>query len=139
MEVIDSVNCNNRLINLEELKMSEKEVIRSVQHRYLKEETLTLQNGNSLRSSSKIIKLYPFSDQDGMLIKGWREELENLTYHEIQHPTLLLKPCKTAELIIRCFHDKVAHVCPGITINQIKASGFWVIGCNSLVQSMIGM
>ena len=92
MEVIDSVNCNNRLINLEELKMSEKEVIRSVQQRYLKEETLTLQNGNSLRSSSKIVKLYPFLDQDGMLIKGWREELENLTYHEIQHPTLLLKP-----------------------------------------------
>ena len=44
----DSINCNNRLYNLEELKRAEKEVIKSVQQRHFKEEIMALHNENYL-------------------------------------------------------------------------------------------
>ena len=133
----DNINCNNRLFNLEELKGAEKEVIKSVQQRHFKEEIMALHNGNSLTSSSKIVHLDPFLDQDGILKVGGRIGKCDVS-DEIQHPTLLPKSCKTTELIIRQCYDKVAHGGRGITINQIRSSGFWIISCNSLVQSMIG-
>ena len=68
----NTINCNDRLFNLEELKRAEKEVIKSVQQRHFKEEIMALHNRNSLKSSSKIIKSDPFLDQDGIL--------ENVTY-----------------------------------------------------------
>ena len=128
----DSINCNNRLFNLEELKGAEKEVIKSVQQRHFKEEIMALHNRNSLTSSSKIVHLDPFLDQDGILKVGGRIGKCDVS-DEIQHPTLLPKSCKTTELIIRRCHDKVAHAGRGITINQIRSSGFWIISCNSLV------
>ena len=113
------INCNDRLFNLEELKKAEKEVIKSVHQTHLKEEILALHNGNSLKSSSKIIKLDPFLDQDGILKVGGRIGKCDLSY-EVQHLILLPKSCKTADLIKRWCHDKVAH---DITINQIRYSG----------------
>ena len=74
----NNINCNDRLFNLEELKIAEKEVIKSVQQRHFKEEIMALHNGNSLKSSSKIIKLDPFLDQDGILKVA--EKLKNVTY-----------------------------------------------------------
>ena len=53
----NAISCNDRLFSLEELKRAEKEVIKPVQRRHFKEEIMALHNGNSLKSSSKIIKL----------------------------------------------------------------------------------
>ena len=53
----NTINCNDRLFNLEDLKRAEKEVIKSVQQRHFKEEIMALHNVNSLKSSSKIVKL----------------------------------------------------------------------------------
>ena len=128
----NTINCNDRLFNLEDLKRAEKEVIKSVQQRHFKEEIMALHNGNSLKSSSKIVKLDPFLDQDGILKVGGRIGKCDIS-DEVQHPILLPKSCKTVDLIMRWCHNKVAHACRGITINQIKSSGFWIISCNSLV------
>ena len=75
---VNIINCNDRLFNLEELKRAEKEVIKSARQRHFNEEIMALHNGNSLKSSSKIIKLDPFLDQDGIL-KVWRR-IECVTY-----------------------------------------------------------
>ena len=112
----NTINCNDRLFNLEELKIAEKEVIKSVQQRHFKEEIMALHNGNSLKSSSKIGKLDLFLDQDGMLKVGGRIGKCGIS-DEIQHPTLSPKPCKTADLIMRWCHNKVAYAGRGITIN----------------------
>ena len=61
---------------------------------------MALHNGNFLKSSSKIVKLDPFLDQDGILKAGGRIEKCEIS-DKIQHPTLLPKSCKTSELKIR--------------------------------------
>ena len=60
---------------------------------------MALHNGNTLKSSSKIVKLDPFLDQDGILKVGGRTEKCDIS-DKVHHPILLLKSCKTADLII---------------------------------------
>ena len=96
---VDSINCNNRVFNLQEIKRAEREVIKSVQQRHFKEEIMTLHNGNYLKSSSKILKLDPFMDQNGILKVGGRLGKCDIS-DKIQHPTLFPKSCTTTELII---------------------------------------
>ena len=115
----DSINCSNMLFNIGKLKWVEKQVIKSVQQRHSKEEIMTLYNGNSLKSSSKILKLDLFLGQDCIL--KVKRRIGKCDIDEIQHPTLLLKSCKTTELIIQQCHDKVEHA--GNQTNKI----FWFL------------
>ena len=52
----------------------------------------------------------------------------------MQHPVLLPKSCRIAELVVRWYHEQVAHAGWGMTINQIRSLDFWVTRCNSLVR-----
>ena len=57
--------------------------------------------------------------------------------NEIQHPVLLPKSRGIAELIVCYCHEQLAHADQGMTMNQIRSSGFWVTSCNSLVRCII--
>ena len=92
LEGADSINCNNRLFNLEELKKTKKKVIKFVQQRHFKEE---------MKSSSKISKLDPFLDPDGILKVGGRIGKCDIP-DEIQHPY-----CWSPEKLLNWSFDSV--------------------------------
>ena len=60
------------LLDLEGIKMAEKEIIRSVQGRQFGEELLSLGKGRCLKSCSSIVKLDQFIDDEGILRVGGR-------------------------------------------------------------------
>ena len=84
--------------------MLEKEIIRSIQRRYFGEELIYLGKGKCLKSCSSIVKLDPFVDDEGILRVGGKIKRSDLA-NEIQHPVLLPKSCKIAELIVRWCHE----------------------------------
>ena len=116
--------------------MAEKEIIRSIQRRHFGEELISLGKGKFLKSCSSIAKLDPFIDDEGILRVGGRIK-RSAVASEMQHPVLLPKSCRIAELVIRWCHEQVAHAGRGMTMNQIRSSGFWVTRCNSLVRCII--
>ena len=116
--------------------MAEKEIIRSVQRRHFGEELISLGKGKCLKSCSSIVKLDPFIDDEGILRVGGRIK-RSAVASEMQHPVLLPKFCRIAELVARWCHEQVAHAGRGMTMNQIRSSGFWVTRCNSLVRCII--
>ena len=123
-------------LDLEGTKMLEKEIIRSFQRRYCKEELISLGKQKCLNSCSNIVKLDPFIDDKGILRVGekiYRSVLAN----EIQHPVLLPKSCRIAELIVRWCHEQVAHAGQGMTMNQTISFSFWMTRCKSLVRCII--
>ena len=63
------------------------------------------------------------------------EELENVTY---QMKFSIQLYSRSPVKLLNWQYDGVTHAGQGITINQIRSSGFWIISCNSLVRSMIG-
>ena len=127
---------SSSLITLELMQEAEIEIIKSTQRRSFKNEIDALKSGNVISKSSKVHKLDPFVDNDGVLRAGGRIQKSSLN-KEIQHPVLLPKESRVTTMIIQWCHEKVAHSGRGITINQIRSSGFWVINCNSVVKSFV--
>ena len=49
---------------------------------------------------------------------------------------LLPKDGKVTTLIIQHHHKIDAHGGRGITLNQIRSSGYWIVGANSVVNAI---
>ena len=124
------------MIGLREIQTAEMEIIESVERRYLGKEIVLLSKQKKLESNNKLFKLDPYVDAQGVLRVGGRIR-KSLIQQEIQHTVLLSKDCRITNLIVSWCHDQVAHAGRGVTINQVRMSGFWVIGLNIVVKSMI--
>ena len=98
---------------------------------------MILGKGKRLKSCRSIVNLDPFINGEGILKAGRRIQRLALT-NEMQHPALLTKSCRIAELLERWYRGQVAHADEGMTVNQIRFSDFWVTrSCNSLVRWII--
>ena len=91
----------------------------------------TLQKGQS-----KIYRLDPFLDSSGILRVGGRLGFAQMSLSE-RHPIILPKTGHVTELIVRHFHERVNHQGRGITSNEIRGNGFWVVGLSAVVSSLI--
>ena len=124
------------MIGLREIQTAEMEIIESVERRYLGKEIVLLSKQKKLESNNRLFKLDPYVDVQGVLRVDGRIR-KSLIQQEIQHRVLLSKDCRITNLIVSWCHDKVAHAGRGVRINQVRISGFWVIGLNIVVKSMI--
>ena len=53
----------------------------------------------------------------------------------VQHPVIFPKKGHVTGLIISHFHNIVEHQGRGMTLNQIRSAGFWIIGGSSSVSN----
>lgn len=89
-----------------------------------------------LNGKSQLHKLDPFLDQNEVLRVGGR--IQNSEFPDaIKHPIVLPRKSHITELVIYHFHAKVQHQGRGITTNEIRSNGFWIVGCSSAVSSLI--
>lgn len=51
----------------------------------------------------------------------------------VKHPAIVLKVSHVSSLLIKHYHEKVYHQGKGITVNELRSNGIWVIGCSSAV------
>ena len=133
---IDIDDRQSGLVSLEDIQSAERAIIKSVQEGYFKDEIEALKKKQRLKASSCIIRLDPFMDSKGLLRVGGRI-CKSALEKNIQHPILMPRYCRTTQLIIEWCHNQVAHAGRGMTINAVRASGYWVINCNAAVRSTI--
>ena len=89
-----------------------------------------------LNGKSQLHKLDPFLDQNGLLRVGGR--LQNAELSDlVKHPVVLPRKSRITDLVIRHFHCNVLHQGRGITTQEIRTNGFWIVGCSSAVSSFI--
>ena len=55
----------------------------------------------------------------------------------IAHPVLLPKNSCISLAIIRWCHKNVAHGGRGLTLNELRQCGFWIVGASSAIRSLI--
>ena len=84
----------------------------------------------------KLSQLNPFLDKDGILRVGGRMEKSSEDF-EVKHPVILPKKSTAVKHLVRWHHQLIEHEGRTSTINELRDHGFWVIGCNSLVRSLI--
>ena len=86
--------------------------------------------------SSPLSKLDPYKDSNGVIRVGGRLNLSDVP-GECIHPAILPKTGHVTEIIIRHYHHKYRHEGRGIATNEIKASGYRIVGATSAVSFAI--
>lgn len=56
---------------------------------------------------------------------------------EIKHPVILPRKGQITEMLLRHLHNKSDHQGRGVTVNEVRSSGFWVIGCTAAVSELL--
>ena len=80
-------------------------------------------------------KLDSFLDNDGTLRVGGRLEKSTMS-DMLKHPVILPKHSHISTLIARYIHNQT-HQGRGATLNAIRESGYWIIGCKGIVSRII--
>jgi hypothetical protein len=112
-------------------------IIRLVQSASFSDSIESLTEGGT--TSDKILRtLDPFIDEEGILRVGGRLSRSTMK-HGVKHPIILPNPKSShvVSLIIKHQHESIAHQGRGFTINALRESGYWIIGCSRAVSSMI--
>ena len=116
----------SRPITIQELRDAEIVILKAVQR-----ETLT-----DVSHSGPLRKLDPVTDSDGVIRVGGRLNFSALPDNS-KHPAILPRNSHIGDLIIKHYHAKVQHQGRGITTNEVRASGYWIIGASTAVSRAI--
>ena len=111
-------------------------MIKICQARHFWKKIKAVNAGDRVSRASIIHQLDPFLDKDGVFRVGGRLLKSNLS-HELKHPVFVHKYCNIPQLIIRYYHKKTAHSGRGMTINENRNAGYWIINCNGAAKSVI--
>lgn len=128
--------CFKEKVSLHELSQSKTVIIRSVQQQAFKEELKCLGKGHKMPRRSTLERLNPIIDEEGLLRIGGRLSSADLSKDE-KHPLKMPHNHHVSTLLVRHFHEQVAHQGRHITEGAQRAAGYWMIGSKRLVSSII--
>ena len=139
-------------VTLTELHAAEREVLKVVQRKNFHEEIqvlkelkvvgefttrkITRERNLAIKKSSCLYRLDPFLDEDDVVRVGGRVRRANLPF-ATKHPVVLPRKSHITDLLIRFWHAKVNHMGRGITQNELRQRGYWVVGGSSAVSNCI--
>lgn len=121
-------------ITVEDRHNGEMTIVKMLQTKAFTPEIDSL--SNQMAVSTSLHKLDPFLDENAILRVGGRLGRSTLLYG-VKHPIILPRHGHITNLIIKYFHERVQHQGRGLTINEIRSSGYWIIGCTKAVSSFI--
>ena len=132
----NKINTTGQLVDMNLLQRSESSIIKMYQQSCFQNEISRLLDGKCVSKKSNIFKLDPFLDDHEIIRVGGRIRQSRIEY-KLKHPILLPKNGHITSGIIGFYHRKVRHGERGMTMNEIRSNGFWVISCTAAVKSMI--
>ncbi|XP_076144361.1 uncharacterized protein LOC143126351 [Alosa pseudoharengus] len=121
---------------IDELTQAKLVLIRNAQHNVFAKEMKSLSKGGTVSKSSPLRKLSPIVDTDGLLRVGGRITLAGVPWEE-KHPIIVPKKHHIATLLVRHYHEQVAHQGRHLTEGAVRSAGLWLIGGKRLVSSIL--
>ena len=89
-----------------------------------------------LKKTSSLNALDPYLDAIGVLRVGGRITKANLA-DSLKNPVILPKTSHITQLIICHAHEKTHHSGRGVTLNELRSNGYWIINGNAAVRHFI--
>ncbi|XP_055005215.1 uncharacterized protein LOC129407637 [Boleophthalmus pectinirostris] len=132
-KVIPTDHCDKHSTDLSQAKTV---VIKCVQQEIFREEIKRLSEGKEISSHSPLEKLDPFIDSEGLLRVGGRLQTADLSELE-KHPLIIPGSHHLAVLLVRHYHNQVAHQGRQFTEGALRTAGLWVLGAKRLVSRII--
>lgn len=141
------------MLNVSDLKNAESAIICDAQIKAFKEVIEVLQKmkqentdpdsrvfarqrKTDMKTNSSLYKLDPFLDGNGILRVGGRLRRTSLT-EDVKFPIILPRNSHVTKLIVKHFHERTQHQGKGMTLNEVRSNGFWVVSGSSVVANMI--
>ena len=140
------------LLNVEDLEAAEKEIIKIMQadafpveikslkviqaNTMFKGRQLEKEKKAALKMTSTLHTLDPFVDFEGLLRVGGRIGKANFD-DKLKTPVILPKTEHITKLIVAHIHKKTRHSGRGITLNELRSHGYWIINGNAVVRKFI--
>ena len=147
-------SCRATSFMVRDLEQAETEILKLVQANYFDKEIEILKDFQTqtesvpkdrhhdkerkavLKKSSSLNALDPYLDASGMLRVGGRIKKANLS-DSLKNPVILPKTGHITELVLRHAHEKTHHSGRGLTLNELRSSGYWIINGNAAVRHFI--
>ena len=126
-------------VSVGELHAAAQEIIRHVQNEAFKEEISKLKNPitkGKAKGSSPLSHLDPFLDPNNLVRIGGHIRQASVS-QDIKHLFVLPGQGHTSKILANHYHEKALHQGKGITLNEIRSSGFWIIGGGTMVSRPI--
>ena len=129
-----SVVCDGQHLHPKELRKAELRLVRMCQIEAFSEERARLEHGLAIPKRSKLLKLNPFIDNDGLLrsrlhIVSWLEE-------EFKCPLILPKDHALTRLIVSEAHERVGHaIGQNAVLNELNKR-FWIVGAKVVLNKI---
>jgi len=139
-------------VKMEEIGHAEMAIIHCLQHEHFKEEIKTLsmlqmngeftdrrrakQRNFNLKQCSSLYRLDPYLDANDILRVGGRLRRANMP-EVSKHPVILPRRSHITNLILQYCHQATTHQGSGMTHNEVRQRGYWIIGGTSVVASLV--
>ena len=139
-------------ITVEQIQVAETRIIKILQNEFFEDEIMKLRSIDALvnqqdrtskaekksylKGHSRLYRLDPFLDADGVLRVGGRLRHSSVS-DNVKFPIILPKASHITTLIIRHYHEQVCHQGRGMTMNEIRSNGYWIVSGVSAVGSFI--
>ena len=143
---------NSTRVNVADLEEAEMEIIKHLQTNEFPSEIKSLQDVQEkvvygsrksdkekkalFRKTSSLRMLDPVLDGDGVMRVGGRIRKANLP-PTLKNPVILPKSSHISSLIISHVHERTHHSGRGITLNELRSCGYWIVRGNAMVRQFI--
>ena len=139
-------------VDVNEISEAEQEIIRHLQKEAFKEEISKLKKittdyetykDDDSRSriqkpkeASPLSRLDPHLDHSNLVRIGGRIKQASIS-QDVKHPIVLPGQGLVSKLLARHYHEGALHQGKGFTLNEIRSSGYWMIGSGSVVSRLV--
>ena len=122
---------------MDDLAWAEAQILKLLQAENFAQEIQDLSSElECVQMQSALAKLDPFLDSDGILRVGGRLRHSDLPY-AAKHPALLPKGNPISTAILQFCHEQTAHQGRSMTVNEARATGFWVVGASQAIGKIV--
>lgn len=121
-------------ILVEDLQLAEDCIIKAEQKRLFAADIVQLEKKAQLPKRSKLLKLTPFLDTDGIL--RMQSRAITLLTHKERNPAILANSA-LATLLVRHYHEQTHHQGANAAISALRQAGFWITGVSSIANSLV--
>ena len=122
------------ILTTSEKQRASDAIIRNIQQTFLAHEYTLISAKKQLPKKNPLAKAEPFL-HDGILRVGGRVTSSSYSFSE-KHPIILPK-CHLTNLIVDRCHKLVKHQGQGMTMNELRTRGYWIIGGSRLIAKSI--
>ncbi|XP_055388278.1 uncharacterized protein LOC129616676 [Condylostylus longicornis] len=129
-----NLNCNT-FISVSEFNASVEMWIQIVQHKHFLQEVTQLRKKKLIHTNSRLTRLNPFLDQNGILRMVSRLRHADLNYNE-KFPIILPDRSHFVRLLLEKIHRETLHGSAQLMLNVINRK-FWIIGARNQIRQQI--